>query len=175
MQKDFFKKEELERQSSALVDNINDLISKFRKHNLSIIWIKQTWKPDLSDAHLGNKKSGEKLVIEGTEGNQLLDKLDYRDDDYLVIKKKYSGFFATNLEKLLEEIKADTLVVCGINTHACVRMTVIDAYQRDYELIVARDCVGSYDKEHHDVSMRYFSPTIAQKKSNKDIFELLKQ
>lgn len=173
MQKDFFKKEELERQKQTLVNNINDLISIFRKQKVPIIWIKQTWKPDLSDAHLGNKKSGEKLVIEGTEGNQLLDKLDYRDDDHLVIKKRYSGFFKTTLENLLNKLKADTLVVCGINTHACVRMTVIDAYQRDYEVIVAKDCVGSYNKEHHDVSMSYFSPTIAQIKSNKDIIKFL--
>lgn len=174
MQKDFFKKEELESQSQTLVNNINDLISKFRKSKLPIIWIKQTWKPDLSDAHLGNKRSGKKLVIEGTEGNQLLNKLDYRDDDYLVIKKRYSGFFKTTLESLLKEIKSNTLIICGINTHACVRMTVIDAYQRDYNVIIAKDCVGSYNKEHHDVSMKYFSPTIAQIKSNKDIFKLLK-
>lgn len=173
MQKDFFRKEELEKQKKELVCNINDLILEFRKHKKPIIWIKQVWKPDLSDAHLGNKKSGAKIVIEGTEGSELLDGLDFQESDYFVVKKKYSGFFKTNLNEILKKVKPDNLIVCGINTHACVRTTVIDAYQRNYEVIVAKDCVGSYDQEHHEVSMKYFSPTISQIKSNKEIIKLL--
>jgi nicotinamidase-related amidase len=174
MQKDFFKKEELESQKQTLVKGINELILNFRKNSLPVIWIKQTWKPDLSDAHPVNRKSGKKLVIEGTEGNELLDGLDYKDNDHLIIKKRYSGFLKTEFESLLNQLNIDTLVVCGINTHACVRMTVIDAYQRDYEVILAKDCVGSYDKEHHDVTLRYFSRAIAQIRSTEEIIKFLK-
>ncbi len=173
MQKDFFKREELAKQKRKLVTNVNKLTEKFRKLKKPIIWIKQVWKSDLSNAHLGNRKSGEKIVIEGTEGSKLLDELDFQDNDYLVIKNKYSGFFKTNLDQLLKKLKPDNLVVCGINTHACVRMTIIDAYQRDYEVIVAKDCIGSYDRQHHEVSLKYFSPTITQIKSNKQILRLL--
>jgi nicotinamidase-related amidase len=173
MQKDFFKREELLKQKEILTTNINELTNEFRDHNQPVIWVKQVWKPDLSNAHLGNKKSGEKIVIEGTEGAELLNELDFKDNDYTVVKTKYSGFYNTNLSKMLADLNLNKLVVCGINTHACVRMTVIDAYQRDFEVIVAKDCVGSYWKEHHDISMQYFSPTIAMVKSNKEIIELI--
>ncbi len=174
MQKDFFKKEELENQRQTLVGNINELVCQFRQQAFLVIWIKQTWKPDLSDAHPINRKTGKKLVIEGTEGNELLDGLNFKDTDYLIEKKRYSGFFKTDFDDLLHELGIDTLVVCGINTHACVRMTTIDAYQRDYEIILAEDCVGSYDQEHHDVTIRYFSRAIAQIKSNEEIIKHLK-
>jgi nicotinamidase-related amidase len=34
----------------------------------------------------------------------------------------------------------------------CVRATVVDAYQRDDGVRIARDCIDSYDEEHHAIS-----------------------
>lgn len=36
----------------------------------------------------------------------------------------------TDLDATLKNVCPDLVVVAGINTHACVRTTVIDAYQR---------------------------------------------
>jgi isochorismate hydrolase len=52
-------------------------------------------------------------------------------------------------------------VLAGVNTHACVRTTAIDAYQRDLDVIIAREAVGSYDKTHEAVSLRYMDGKIA--------------
>jgi len=130
-------------------------------------------KADLSDAPLGNKKSGKGMVVEGTEGSKLMDGLEVLDGEYEVIKRRYSGFFKTNLESLLVQLGVDTIVVCGINTHACVRMTVIDAYQRDYEVIVSKDGVASNDDEHHRITMKYFEPTIAGVLSNEEVIKMV--
>ena len=48
-------------------------------------------------------------------------------------------------------------------------MTAIDAYQRDWEVILAADCIGSYDREHHEVSLRYMRDKIAEVLSNSEI------
>jgi len=175
MQKDFFQNEtRLAEQSKTLIENINFLVSNFRKKGLPIIWIQQRMKADFSDAPLTNKKSGMSLVVEGTDGCKLLDGLDFNDYDYQVIKTRYSGFFKTNLEKILNNIGADTLIACGINSHACVRTTVIDAYQRDYEVVIAKNCVASYDNEHHQVSLKYLGTNISKLMSNSEIAELIK-
>ena len=65
----------------------------------------------------------------------------------------------------------DELVLAGINTHACVRTTAIDAYQRDWKVIVASDCVDSYDREHHEISMKYMQDKIASVMSNAELSE----
>jgi isochorismate hydrolase len=36
--------------------------------------------------------------------------------------------------------------------HACVRTTAIDAYQRDLDVIIPREAVGSYDRNHEAMS-----------------------
>jgi isochorismate hydrolase len=51
--------------------------------------------------------------------------------------------------------------MCGINTHACIRTTAIDAYQRDLRVVLVSDCISSYDDEHSRVSMKYMQDKIA--------------
>ena len=46
-------------------------------------------------------------------------------------------------------------------------MTAIDAYQRDYEVLIASDCVASYDAEHHEVTKRYLDAGIARLMSSR--------
>jgi bifunctional isochorismate lyase/aryl carrier protein len=89
--------------------------------------------------------------------------------DPQIIKKRYSAFFQTNLDAVLAELKPDTLVIAGINTHACIRMAAIDAYQRNWPVLLAKDCVDSYDREHHDVSIRYMKDKIARLATNQEI------
>jgi isochorismate hydrolase len=89
------------------------------------------------------------------------------------VKKRYSAFFGTDLEATLQQIRPDLLVVGGINTHACVRTTVIDAYQRDYDVIVATDCIASYDEAHHDMTTRYLDGSIARLLPSQEIIEML--
>ena len=48
-------------------------------------------------------------------------------------------------------------------------MTAIDGYQRDWEIVVAGECVDSYDREHHDISMKYMKDKIATVMSNQEI------
>ncbi|SDI51324.1 Isochorismatase family protein [Mesorhizobium muleiense] len=56
----------------------------------------------------------------------------------------------------------DELVLCGVNTHACIRMAAVDAYQRDFRVVLAEECVGSYDAEHARVSLDYMNGKIAK-------------
>jgi nicotinamidase-related amidase len=86
-----------------------------------------------------------------------------------VIKKRYSAFYGTNLDEALKRLNVDTLILAGIKTHACIRMTAIDAYQRDWMVTVASDCVNSHDQEHHDVSLRYMREQIASVMTNEEI------
>lgn len=53
------------------------------------------------------------------------------------------------------------LVLAGVNTHACVHTTAIDAYQRDLNVILPREAVGSHDRDHAAMSLRYMDGKIA--------------
>ena len=149
--------------------SINELVALARTRGWPVIWIRQEHAPDLSDASIEIRTKRIPAAIRGTLGAMHPPGLDVKADEPVIIKKRYSAFFGTNFDGVLAQLGTRRLILCGINTHACVRTSAIDAYQRDFELIVARDCVGSYDHEHHALTLRYFDGKIARVLSNAEI------
>jgi nicotinamidase-related amidase len=173
MQNDYFGQESLAAQRPHLAEAINQLSCAARECHCPVVWVVAQFAADRSDAFLEMKKRNISICIEGTEGAQLISELNVEPSDRTVIKKRYSAFFNTDLDTVLDELGATHLVLAGINTHACVRTTAIDAYQRDYEVILAEECIGSYDQEHHDVSWRYMNGKIGTGMRNAEIAALL--
>ena len=174
MLNDFFDKNaSLSRQRKKLCANINDLARFARKNGLPIIWVKQEFKPDLSDAFLIMRKKNISITIKGTPGSDFVRELNRKKKDFVIIKKRYSAFFRTNIDKLLHKLRIDTLIITGINSHACIRTAAIDAYQRDLNVIIAKDCVASYDRKHHEISLNYLQKSMGiQILSNDEIISL---
>lgn len=171
---DFFDRHRaLAAQRTSLANRLNELVTTFREGGQPIIWIRQEFAPDLSDAFLEMRRTGTRVTIAGTEGARLLPELDWKQADHVIVKKRYSAFFRTPLDDLLSRLEVKSLVVAGINTHACVRMTVIDAYQRDYEVVLASQCIGSHDARHDEVTRRYLEGKMARGMSNLEIRHLV--
>lgn len=174
MQVDFFERQPaLAAQRASLAGSINGLARSFRDARQPIVWIRQEFKPDLSDAFLEMRCRRIKLTIEGTAGCEILPELERPSSERVIVKKRYSAFFGTDLDEQLGGIGPEVLVLAGINTHACIRTTAIDAYQRDYDVVIASDCIASYDDEHHRVTLRYLEGQIARLMSSKEITQLL--
>jgi maleamate amidohydrolase len=146
---------------AALVDAIRLLAQTFHTARYPIVWVRQEFEPDLSDAFLEMRRKNIRITIKGTEGCRLIPELIPHPDDSHVIKKRYSAFFGTPLDDLIRTGAIDTIVLAGINTHACIRTTAIDAYQRDLDVVIPHEAVGSYDRDHAAMSLRYMNGKIA--------------
>ena len=173
MVNDYFCDGPLKEKRAAITDSINQLAKLFRERKLPIIWIRQEFAPDLSDAFPEMRRNCIRVTIAGTQGAKLLDELERSPKDIELIKKRYSAFFQTKLDNLVQENDWNPIVLAGVNTHACIRMTAIDAYQRDLDVILAEDCIGSYDTEHHRVTLNYLEGKIAEVLSNDEILKQL--
>jgi nicotinamidase-related amidase len=69
-------------------------------------------------------------------------------DDYFVLKPKHSAFFSTSLNTLLDHLGSRTILVGGFTADMCVLFSAIDAYMRDFRLVVPCDCVASQNPEY---------------------------
>ena len=145
-----------------LIDATNTLVRAFRKAGQQVLWVRQAFKPDLSDAFQEMRDKGLSVTIEGTRGAQMHAGLDWQQGDITIVKKRYSAFFGTDLDTILSRIGARDLYLCGINTHACIRTTAIDAYQRNLRVTLAQEGIGSYDYRHAAVSLSYMDGKIAR-------------
>jgi nicotinamidase-related amidase len=74
--------------------------------------------------------------------------------DYFVLKPKHSAFYSTTLDVLLRYLGAQRLIITGIAANICVLFTANDAYMRDFELIIPRDCVCSNTEHENDYALQ---------------------
>ncbi|MCK5629753.1 MAG: cysteine hydrolase [Nanoarchaeota archaeon] len=157
MLNDFFKDAPMKNKKLVLSKKINELIEISKQKNVPIIFIRQEFKKDLSDGFLFMIKRNEKTTIKGTKGAQILSEINQNNDDIIITKKRFSAFYKTKLDNLLKIKKIDSLIIAGIFTHSCVRQTTIDAYQRDFNIILAKECIDSWDKKHHKITLDYLN------------------
>ena len=81
--------------------------------------------------------------------------LEVNEKDYIIPKRRYSGFFHTDLDLLLKELNIDTVILTGLHTHMCVRHTAADAYCLGYNVVVASDATDSFTLEDYTYGIKY--------------------
>ncbi len=132
-----------------IIPYISKLIDDFRSKGFPIIYLMDNHAPDDEEFKLFPAHA-----ISGTWGAKVIDELTPRPEDYLVPKTRFSGFFKTNLDQILEEISPDEVWVVGVCTSICVMDTVSELRNRNYEVVLPLDGVADFDQEMHDCALK---------------------
>jgi nicotinamidase-related amidase len=74
----------------------------------------------------------------------------------IVDKQRYSAFAGSALQRTLQDVSCDTLIVSGAETDVCVLATVMSAVDRGYRVIVASDAICSSSDQCHDALMTLY-------------------
>ncbi len=133
-----------------VIRNARRVLNVFRAKKLPVIQIKECHRPDLVD--FGRELDGSEGIhcIENRPENDYA-KLTYPvEGEYLIAKRRYSAFFATDLEILLKGLGVDTLYLIGGLTDVCIHYTAVDAHQNDYHIRVITDAVAGSSEEAHN-------------------------
>ena len=67
----------------------------------------------------------------------------------LIRKRRYSGFFETDLEARLRAAGPQQVTVIGVETDICVLHTIADLRNRDYRVVVPSRAVETFDGPGH--------------------------
>ena len=117
----------------------------------------------LTDNHLPGDAEFEVFpphAIAGTKGAQIVPELAPAAGDIVIPKRRYSGFFGTDLDITLREREVDTLRLVGDCTNICVLYTAADARNLGYAVEVLADAVTSFDEEAHRDALRELEKTL---------------
>lgn len=138
--------------SRAIVPAVAEAVDCARKAGIPVIFC--------CDSHIAGVDKELELwgdhAIEGTPGAAVIPEMKVSDADFVVPKRRYSGFFQTGLDLLLRELGADTVILAGLYTNMCVRHTAADAYQSGYKVVLAKDAVCSMTEEEYETGIAYF-------------------
>ena len=130
-----------------VIPRIAELLEDARRMEIPVIYVCDAHRPN--DPEFSDFPAGAEHCVKGTGGEEVIDEVKPQPGDYKVVKRRFSGFFGTDLDILLSELGVDTLIFVGRPTNVCVLYTVADAFQRGYTVIAAQDCLYSKTKEYH--------------------------
>lgn len=140
-----------------LPDNMHrarTVIDAARAYGIPLIFLQEAHRVTRVD--FGRELDGneDEHLIEGDAGTEIaVDVVGLKPEDYVIRKRRYSGFIGTDLDILLRGLKAETLILVGGLTNVCVHYTFADAHQADYHARVVADCVGGSDVAAHDAAL----------------------
>jgi nicotinamidase-related amidase len=100
------------------------------------------------------------VLEDGVRGDPIAQLLRPDKQDYFVLKTKHSGFYHTQLDLLVEYLGVRTVILAGFATDMCVLFTASDAYLRDLDIIVPRDCCAARSRLHHEAALRHMERVL---------------
>ena len=95
--------------------------------------------------------------IAGSEAARPLAAFEVSERDYVLPKRRYDGFFQTDLELTLRELGVDTLIAVGCDTNICVLQTLAGAYFRGFKTIVPADATATFLVGTQEAGLEYFT------------------
>jgi maleamate amidohydrolase len=149
--------------SAAVLEPLRNLLTRARANNRLVVHAVERHRPGLVDFE--HRKipthceicDDQSPYVRGFEpgGSQR---------EIEVPKRRYSAFYATDLDLLLREQSVRTLVVAGVKTKVCVRATIQDAFAAGYEVVLPRGATNSNRPRLAEASLedidRYFGTVV---------------
>ena len=136
-----------------MADNAAKIVKKARAKGLPVIFADDQHIPGLDkELELWGEHG-----IRGSESAKPLDSLEVQDSDIIISKRRYDGFFQTDLDLTLKELGVDTLIAFGCDTNICVLQTLRSAYFLGYKTIVPADACGTFLIGTQEGGLEYFS------------------
>jgi nicotinamidase-related amidase len=135
---------------------IEALKRRARKATIPVIYANDNfgrWRSDFSEVV-------EHCLHDGVRGQPLAEMLAPTREDYFVLKPKHSAFFSTTLATLLKYLKVERLVLAGFTGDACVLISAVDAFMRDFELFVPSDCTASKSPAENRRALAYMARVL---------------
>jgi len=138
----------------AILPRLNGLVSAFRSARRPVIWLVQ-------GHHSVPHDRGKRLaawwptpILEGTDDVEVADGLEVAQGEKVIVKRRYSGFYQTDLEVTLRCLGVDQLVICGVLTNVCPYTTAFDAFFRDLCVYYPADATAALNRDLHVSALR---------------------
>ncbi|CAN8259145.1 unnamed protein product [Cochlearia groenlandica] len=143
----------------SIVPNVIRVVELARKRGILVIWVVREHDPRGRDVEIfrrhlyDSEKTGP--TVKGDVGAELVDGLIIREEeDYKIVKTRFSAFFGTNLHSFLQTSEITKLVIAGVQTPNCIRQTVFDAVELDYPYVtVITDATAAATPEIHTANI----------------------
>jgi nicotinamidase-related amidase len=147
MLNDFIRKEGalcVGAEGEKIVPNIAKRLAQARKKQELVIYLCDRHRPDDAEFAMWPPHG-----LPGTWGAEIIEELAPRPTEFVLPKRRYSGFTGTELLVVLHERGVEALELAGVCTNICVLYTACSARDLAYPVTVNAGCVATFDRKAH--------------------------
>lgn len=138
------------------VPQIKKALAAYRHRGLPVVHLVRRYRADGVDVEITRLQAFQEkggAFIAGTKGARIIEELKPVKGEYVVIKRRWSAFFQTELDLLLGRLGVNHIVVTGVQIPNCIRSTVWDGNSLDYQVTVLSDGTGAADPAVHRANL----------------------
>lgn len=131
-----------------MVPDLKRTINFCRNLDIPIIYFRPINRPNGVDAGPVEIFTPEVLDSEAHapgEQTEIYDPISPKEDDIIIDKHRYDGFFETSLDSILKNGNVEYPIITGTATHICCESTARSAFFNGYIPIILEDCNGTFD------------------------------
>ena len=164
-----------------VVETNRQIIGAARERNIKVVYVVHRLTPDgkeigpLSRYRLNPKweqpefKRGS--ILEGTWGTEIIDELKPREDEMVIVKRRFSAFHGTELDMMLKTFDIRWLVFTGVATNVCVESSLRDASHLQYLPVLVSDAVAASPPERQQSSIDNIKEIFGWVSTSRDVLE----
>jgi len=96
---------------------------------------------------------------ENPHDREIVEELKPQPKDIVFQKRRPDGFVGTDLDLILRSNGVRTILIGGVATEGGVEGTARTARNLGYDIVVLKDCVGSRNRELHELALKLMEQT----------------
>jgi len=161
----------------ALVQNFVRLVAHCRRVGTPVTYTTIYRHPQNIDAPktiADAGPTGGAPMLAGTPAVEIIEELRPQPEDYVIMKPRFSAFYGTNLDGILNAFGTETLLVSGISTQRSVEGTARDAKNRDMQCIVVSDCCTAGELDVHEMTIKHVLPLLVRVRTTDEVIAALR-
>ncbi|MBC7194509.1 MAG: cysteine hydrolase [Caldisericia bacterium] len=154
-----------------IISNIKKILDVARDKKIPVIYLKDSHEKGDPEEKLWGEHA-----MKDSKGSEIIDELSPKKNDYVILKRTYSGFYKTDLDLLLKKLEVDTAILVGVSTDICVQNNANELFYRGFNIYVVQDGTASISEENHDSALNYMKNIFNAKiVSTEEIIKILEE
>lgn len=156
-----------------ILKNLLRVIETCRQKDVPVVFTQHGHTDPRSDGGVLAQWWGE-LILHGTADWKFLPEIKIESKEKILLKKRYSAFYETDLENFLRSKEIRDLVISGVMTNLCCETTARDAFMRDYRVFFLIDGTATSKGEHHFATLKNLGFGFAYLMTCDELIRMLK-
>ncbi len=139
---------------TSLMTNILRLKSACKAAGIPVLYTAQPGNQDPADRALLTDFWGTGLE-DDPQLTDIVNDLAPEADEWVLTKWRYSAFKHNGLQALMQEMRRDQMIICGVYAHIGCMQSAADAFMYDIQPFMVSDALADFSAAEHQMALDY--------------------